>query len=156
MKWRLLLLALAALAIPLIVHSLDAEDARSAGCLPKESVKTPHSVCASCHEDNQARYASHQRRPCTPYCMSCHTKKEMDRHHTVGTPLPRNAHETLPLTSKQQVACTTCHDLSQTRYDKVRWKATSLFDRLMHNESRYKTYFLSMRNDKGQLCLTCH
>ena len=145
------------LAFPLIGYSLDGEeDAHSAGCLPKESVKSPSAVCASCHDDAQKRYATNHHHPCTPYCIECHKKTEMDRHHSVGTQLPRDAHDALILTSRKQIACTTCHDLSQSRYDKVRWKATSLYDRLFRNESRHKTYFLSMRNDHGQLCLTCH
>ncbi len=60
------------------------------------------------------------------------------------------------LTAEMKIACFTCHDMSQPRYDGVRWKATSLFDRLFRNESQYHTYFLVMRNSQGQLCLTCH
>lgn len=149
-------LAAVLLAIPPVVYSIDAEDARSVGCLPSESVQTPSSVCAACHADAPQRYADRHHHPCTQYCMQCHQKAEMDRHHTVGTPLPRDAHEALLLTSKKQIACVTCHNMSQPRHDKVRWKATSLFDRLFHNQSQYPTYFLAMRNDQGQLCLICH
>lgn len=153
-------LALSMLAIvlilPMIGFSLEVEDARTTGCLPRETGDTPASVCVSCHKDAQKQFSANQSRQCTTYCMSCHKKAEMDRHHTVGTVLPKAPEDTMYLTSEKKTACSTCHDLSQPRYDSVRWKATSLFDRMFHNESRYKTYFLSMKNDQGQLCLSCH
>jgi hypothetical protein len=140
----------------MIGFSLEQENARNAGCLPKTSVTDPAAVCVSCHQDGQQRWAAKQYQPCTPYCMTCHKKSEMDRHHTVGTLLSNLPDQALPLTSEKKVACITCHDMSRTRHDSERWKATSLFDRLFHKESKYKTYFLVMRNDQGQLCLTCH
>jgi hypothetical protein len=148
---------LAILAIPLFVLSLEDEDAHSAGCLPKNTVPNPSSVCAGCHNDSLSRWESNWNRPCTPYCISCHKKTEMDRHHTVGSELPKAPPDAvLKLASKNRTACFTCHDLSHPRYDGVRWKAASLYDRLFRNEKRYKTYFLSERNEQGQLCLSCH
>lgn len=144
------------LLIPLIGFSLEVEDARNAGCLPQASVQPQSGVCASCHKDSQKRWASNQYRPCTPYCMGCHKKAEMDRHHPVGTALPRIPDNALHLVGDKKMACTTCHDLEHPRYDSVRWKATSLFDRLFREEPRYKTYFLALRNNQGQLCLSCH
>ncbi len=146
----------AALLIPVIGFSLEVEDARNAGCLPQATVQAPSSVCAACHKDSQKRWVSNQYRPCTPYCMSCHKKAEMDRHHPVGTQLPRAPENALHLAADKKIACVTCHDMSHPRYDSVRWKATSLFDRLFREESRYKTFFLALRNDQGQLCLSCH
>lgn len=132
------------------------EDVRSAGCLPKLSLPNPASVCAGCHQDSQKRWTGYQFRPCTEYCMTCHKTDEISRHHTVGTLLPKLSEDALHLTSERKMACMTCHDLSRARFDKVRWKSTSLFDRLFHQQSKYNTYFLSMRNDQGQLCLYCH
>jgi hypothetical protein len=80
----------------------------------------------------------------------------MDRHHTVGTELTEKPDEVLKLTAGKKTACFTCHDLSRPRYDSVRWKAASLYDRLFRAQKRYKTFFLSERNDQGQLCLSCH
>jgi hypothetical protein len=80
----------------------------------------------------------------------------MDRHHTVGTELTEKPDEVLKLTAEKKTACFTCHDLSRPRYDSVRWKAASLYDRLFRAQKRYKTFFLSERNDQGQLCLSCH
>jgi hypothetical protein len=88
--------------------------------------------------------------------MSCHKRAELDRHHRVGITLPGKPAESLMLTPEMKNACFTCHDLSQPRYDSVRWKAASLYDRMFRSQKRYKTYFLVMRNDEGQLCLSCH
>jgi len=155
-----LLLARTALFTTLMFHiagfSLAAEDARNAGCLPDAAVQSPASVCSSCHEDGLKRWSSKQYQPCTSYCMTCHKKPEMIRHHSVGNLLPTAPGNALRLTSEMKLACVTCHDMSRTRYDDVRWKAASLFDRMFRKEGRYKTYFLVMRNDEGQLCITCH
>ena len=159
MSIRMLLLgftALLVLAMPLTVFPSDAEDARSAGCLPKESTQPASSVCASCHNDAQKRWDKSQHRPCTQYCMTCHKATEMGRHHTVGTALPKSPDDDLPLAAEMKMACFTCHNMSRDRYDSVRWKASSLFDKMFRAEKRYKTYFLSQRNDQGQLCLSCH
>lgn len=159
MTWRLLLrwCGIVALSlIPLLSFSVDNEDARSAGCWPQASVPTPHATCNACHKDGESRWAARQARPCTNYCMSCHKKAEMSRHHTVGTVLPKSPNDALHLTADKKLACFTCHDLSRQRYDQVRWKATSLYDRMFRKENRYKTYFLAQQNDQGQLCLECH
>lgn len=128
------------------------EDAASTGCLAKSPA-----ACATCHPgDAQARWNNHQHRACSPYCQTCHGKATMAQHHNVGTLLTRNPGPELPLSHDNRVACGTCHLLSRPRYDSVRWKAASLYDRLISSETRHKTYFLSIRNDKGQLCLACH
>ncbi|MDD2700922.1 MAG: hypothetical protein PHH36_06745 [Sideroxydans sp.] len=152
-------LLLVATILPMAVHSLNTgneQDARTTGCLPRDVASVAAAVCASCHKDAPQRFGKDPVRSCTPYCMSCHKKTDMDRHHTVGTALPRMPETDMYLTAGKKVVCSTCHDLSRPRYDLVRWKATSLFDRMFHDEDQYKTYFLSMRNDQGQLCLTCH
>jgi len=148
---------LSILALPGPGFAVEAEDAHTAGCLPKPAA-SPSSACTSCHSNTPRSFATNHDSLCTPYCLNCHSKAEMDRHHTVGTPLPStaDAEHDMQLTADKKIACITCHDMAQPRYDKVRWKASSLFERLFHQENRYKTYFLAMKNDQGQLCLTCH
>ncbi len=145
-----------AIVMPSLVYAVDTEDAHTVGCLPKTADKAAAVACASCHKDAPKRLVAHQHRPCSPYCATCHKKEEMERHHPVGTELEHDADDQMPLSAQKEIACVTCHNMSQMRYDKTRWKATSLFDRLFRNETKHKTYFLSMKNDKGQLCLTCH
>lgn len=113
-------------------------------------------TCAACHADAPGRWEAHGDRPCTPWCLTCHGKAEMDQHHPVGTVLRKKPGPDFPLTADGRMACSTCHLMSRPRTDTVRWKASSLFDRLFHGESRYKTYYLTERNDQGQLCLACH
>ena len=142
-------------AITRIGFSLEDESAYTVGCLPKKTVEKPSSVCVPCHQDSSTRWALFQNQPCTSYCMTCH-QKTLERHHTVGTVLTEKPIEPLKLTAEKKTACFTCHNLSRMRFDASRWKAASLYDRLFHDEERYKTYFLSERNDHGQLCLSCH
>lgn len=80
----------------------------------------------------------------------------MAKHHPVDNPVTRPPRIPLRLTSEKKSACFTCHSLANPRYDQVRWKAESLFGRLFQRESRYPTYYLATRNDRGQLCLACH
>jgi hypothetical protein len=143
------------LALPLLALALAPaeEDAHTTGCLPARGV----AACVACHPgDAASRFAEGATRFCSPYCQTCHAKGEMARHHNVGVALAQAPSAVLPLTSGKKTACITCHLLSRPRYDTVRWKAASLYDRMFRGEPRYKTYFLAMRNDQGQLCLSCH
>jgi len=136
-----------------LVLAQGEEDAHTTGCLPAKGA----AACAVCHPgDAAARFEASGSRPCKPYCQTCHTKAQMARHHNVGTALVRAPSAVLPLTADHKTACVTCHLLSRPRYDTVRWKAASLYDKLFRGETRYKTYFLAIRNDQGQLCLSCH
>ena len=115
------------------------------------------SACASCHvKDLAAQFPSHEDRPCSPYCLTCHFKENKDQHHSVGTPLRKKPSDARLLTEQDHTGCRTCHGLATPRYDQVRWKAESLFDRVFRSHERYKTYLLTYRNDRGQLCLACH
>jgi hypothetical protein len=141
------------------VLAVDAEDAHSTGCLPQLTQNlTPTPVCQTCHKKQPKLFATNSDKVCTTYCMTCHPKEEMSRHHTVNTILNKTPDDEMHmvLTTEKKIACITCHEMSRLRYDKVRWKSTSLFDRMFRHEDKYKTYFLTMQNDSGKLCLTCH
>lgn len=125
--------------------------------MPGHAALEKPSTCAPCHaEDAQARWETSRARSCTPFCLTCHKPEEMAKHHPVGSPVEKTPRIVLRLTREKKSACFTCHDLANRRYDAVRWKAESLFSRLFQSESRYKTYYLATRNDRGQLCLACH
>lgn len=131
---------------------LMAQDA-GAPCLPSSAEKS----CQSCHpEDAAQRWGRRRSRPCSRYCLSCHAPKEMQGHHPIGQKLPATPPTELLLSVGGSTGCFTCHDLGKPRYDRMRWKAESLFDRLFRRQLRYKTFFLALRNDRGQLCKTCH
>jgi hypothetical protein len=147
------------LALPILVFSLEEiEDATTVGCLPKRTHIEPISVCATCHQRQEAEqyFNKRQSSPCTPYCMTCHKSTAMSRHHSVGERLTKMPDEPLLLAAEMKMACFTCHNLTRPRYDSERWKAASLFDRVFRKQKRYKTYFLTLHNEQGQLCLTCH
>lgn len=125
--------------------------------LAEHAVLGSAAACLSCHAgDAQARWDTDRDRPCTNFCLTCHATEEMAKHHPVGHSVTRAPRLALRLTLNQKSACFTCHDLTIQRYDAVRWKAESLFRRLVSRESRHKTYYLATRNDRGQLCLACH
>lgn len=141
----------AALLTLAVLGWMMAEGAPAHASLPRAE------ACVTCHaEDAPARVEARGARPCTPYCLTCHAKAEMDKHHAVGSALPRPPGPDLPLAAGNRTACFTCHELSRPRYDRERWKASSLYDRLFRREDRYPTYFLARRNERGQLCLACH
>jgi hypothetical protein len=125
--------------------------------MPGHAALKDATSCLACHrEDGQARWTSHSARACTPFCLTCHGGAEMAQHHPIGTALAKETKAGLLLTHERKTACFTCHDLGRPRFDSVRWKAESLYGRLFRRESKFKTYFLTTRNDKGQLCLACH
>ncbi len=115
-------------------------------------------ACAACHgPDRQAPAAPQDvARACTTLCTTCHKADQTGAHHGVGQALESGASTSLPLTKDGRTACFTCHDLTRPRWSDVPWKAQSLFDRTFRSAKRYRTYYLVVRNDKGQLCKACH
>lgn len=131
--------------------------AQSPDDMPGRAALKDPAACRPCHqEDAAARWVAHRERPCTAYCHTCHLVADMAKHHTVDSLLRKPPHEELPLTAGRRTACFTCHTLARARHDSVRWKAESLFGRVFHRAPRQKTYFLVIRNDRGQLCRACH
>lgn len=113
--------------------------------------------CLGCHRDDApARFEKDRLQPCAPFCLSCHPPREMDKHHTIGRKLDRPLRRELRLDAKDQLTCATCHHLGRPRFDSVRWRSESLFDRAFRRQERHKTYLLAFRNDRGQLCKACH
>lgn len=113
--------------------------------------------CAGCHRDDAAaRFEQDRLQPCAPLCLTCHPPKEMAQHHTIGRKLDRPLRRELRLDLKERMTCTTCHHLGRPRFDTVRWRSESLFDRAFRRQDRHKTYLLAIRNERGQLCKACH
>ncbi len=127
------------------------------GDMPGRAALKDASACAACHrEDASSRWAANREFPCTPYCLTCHPPAEMDQHHTVGVHLAKPLQAPLRLTEDHRMACSTCHHMAGPRLDTQRWRAESLFGRLFRTQDAYPTYFLVLRNDRGQLCRACH
>lgn len=111
--------------------------------------------CLSCHRAEEASAISRRvARPCRTLCASCH--EFPDGHHPVGVTIPRAVPEPLLLTAAGRNTCVTCHDTAQPRVERAQWASTSLFERVARRSGVHRTYYLAMRNEKGQLCRNCH
>lgn len=144
-----LLLALATITAPASARASD--EARSAGAHPSWTVDS----CLACHGKAEASAISPRlTRPCQTLCVSCHQFR--DGHHPVGVTILRAVPAPLLLTTAGTNTCSTCHDTSRPQFDRSPWVSRSLFERIARRPSENRTYFLVMRNDKGQLCRICH
>lgn len=111
--------------------------------------------CLACHRADEAPAISPRvARPCRPLCASCHGLR--DGHHPVGVRIPRALAAPLLLTASGSNTCVTCHDTTKPRFDSTPWESQSFFARIARRSGRHPTRLLAMRNDKGQLCRSCH
>lgn len=111
--------------------------------------------CMKCHDAAAAaEIRSRLTKPCSEMCATCHTFTA--RHHAVGVPISGRVQSPLLLTKNATNACVTCHDVTRPRFERSAWASQSLFERVAHRSSENKTFFLVMRNDRGQLCRNCH
>jgi ribosomal protein L37AE/L43A len=131
----------------------NAQDAETIEIMP---FVVDNTYCLDCHQAQELKdQLKDPRLACTPYCMTCHT--DMGEHHVVGVGVPvENLPAVLILDKRKEMACISCHNLGVQRYDGKPWKCESLFGRFFKGASRYKTYFLAVRNNRGQLCKICH
>ncbi len=117
------------------------------------------SYCVKCHSDRKSNgYLKEPALSCDTYCMTCHGTMEdiRDRHHVVNVRISFKPKFSFRSSKKKRIMCITCHNLKEKRYDKVSWKAESLFEKVFKGRSRYKTYYLVMKNSNGKLCRKCH
>ena len=113
-----------------------------------------NTYCAACHKSAEVKEKlKDTTRACDIFCKKCH--KNMSKHHPAGVKLKNDLPENITLSSGKKLACITCHDLKVPRYDSVSWKAESLFGSIFKSEKRYKTYYLIIRNNDGDLCRKC-
>lgn len=111
--------------------------------------------CLKCHSPDDANNFRNPSQACDPMCMMCH--KSMGSHHAVGIKLEGDLPAGLgPLTERGKLMCITCHDLRHPRYDSNPWRSESLYESIFQKQRNYKTYYLTVKNSKGQLCNKCH
>lgn len=143
-----LLLALAATASP---SAGAPEGAPTASGHPSFTVES----CLACHREGEAASLTGRvARPCRALCASCHELR--DGHHPIGVPIPRALRAPLLLTAEGTNTCVTCHDTTRPRVDEAPWESQSLFARLARRSKENPTRYLAVRNDRGQLCRSCH
>lgn len=112
--------------------------------------------CAECHAAGDPRRTSPSARGgCDAQCVRCHAA-DTAVHHPTGANIPPLSEPSLQRSSGGRIACRTCHDLARPATDSVPWRAQSLFDAVFRRQQRYSTYHLAMRNQRGQLCQSCH
>jgi predicted CXXCH cytochrome family protein len=112
-------------------------------------------TCVNCHDAAAtAEIRARLTNPCSAMCATCHTFKE--RHHAVGVLISGHVQAPLVLTKKATNACVTCHDVTRPRFESSAWVSQSLFERVARRSGENKTFYLVMRNDRGQLCRNCH
>lgn len=125
---------------------------RDAGSSPHPAWRLD--ACLSCHapaeEDALGKRLS---RPCAPLCATCHDDRET--HHPTGVPVP-GLRAPLLLTGEGKLTCSTCHDVTAPRYRDTAWTSQSLAARLTPGKRLLPTKLLVLKNDRGQLCRSCH
>jgi predicted CXXCH cytochrome family protein len=111
--------------------------------------------CMKCHKPAEsAELEPRLSRPCTNLCATCHGFR--DGHHPVGVTIEAPVPAPLQLTRNGTNACITCHDVTRPRFENSPWISMSLFERTLRRPKENRTYYLVMRNDRGQLCRNCH
>ena len=112
-------------------------------------------ACKVCHSSQKdLPKLADLTRSCDNNCIRCH--KDIEKHHPVGSEVREKDKVPLPLLSDYKVSCISCHDAASPASDSMSWKAQSFFARLFQKQTTYKTYFLRINNQSGQLCKTCH
>ena len=128
----------------------------------KETIKikpfvTSNQSCYNCHKkDEDPALFKDVANSCSELCLSCHKNTSAKNHHEIDKRMDVNTPQALPLTRHDRIKCTTCHNIKIKRFDKKSWKAESLFDRTFNKKTKYKTYYLRIRNNEGKLCKNCH
>lgn len=110
------------------------------------------SYCIKCHKNSQFPEPA---KACKTYCSTCH-KENNTNHHITDVPLKQKRDFPFELTRRNKITCRTCHDLKTGRHASSPWKAVSLYESIFSKKKKHKTYYLILKNDKGQLCKNCH
>ncbi len=108
--------------------------------------------CTKCHENSTFPDSADA---CKNYCITCH-KENDSNHHSTNASLKKVTDYSFKLTDRKKITCRTCHNLKLKRHAESAWKAESLYDSLFSKKKQYKTYYLPIKNNKGQLCKKCH
>lgn len=148
MRFMKYLLAILAVIISSNAYSFDSSTVKDMPFVNSEK------YCAECH--TQAETSSFKNRTtksCSVYCSTCH--EDLGAHHKVDLRLTKKIPKKLEFLNGK-IACFTCHNLKSKRFDSVSWKSESLYESWFNSKKVHNTYFLTIRNNEGQLCKKCH
>jgi hypothetical protein len=115
---------------------------------------TNKKICMDCHAQKLPNVVNEPYKACDTYCLTCH-KDMASKHHPSGVRM-KNAPQTMELTSTQRIACITCHNLSEKRFDSSPWRSQSLYDSLFPSNKQHHTFYLKEKNVNGEMCEKCH
>lgn len=111
-------------------------------------------ACSRCHAPSDSeQLEARLSRPCASHCATCHD--DLEAHHPSGVRAP-GLRAPLLLTREGRLTCSTCHDVTVPRQRETAWTSRSLVDRLAPRRGPHPTRLLAMKNDRGQLCRSCH
>jgi hypothetical protein len=111
------------------------------------------SACRSCHRKKES--LAEPAMACNTYCRSCHRGIEKT-HHPVDVRIKTGGDVGLRLNRNGRMTCITCHNLTRSRYDDEAWRAQSLYESVFRKQERYRTFYLEINNNDGNLCRKCH
>jgi hypothetical protein len=110
--------------------------------------------CFECHKADDINILNDTTKTCPNICLKCH--KDMNSHHKINAKISKRLSFEFFLTKRNRITCYTCHDLNIQRFDSAPWKSESLYDSVFASSKSYKTYYLTVKNNKGDLCKKCH
>ena len=145
--------------VPLLAPALVAAPATATGPYSSRSPASAHPTwgldsCLSCHaRTEEDALGTRLSRPCAPLCATCHDDRET--HHPTGVCVP-GLRVPLLLTNDGKLTCSTCHDVTVPSRRELAWTSQRLVDRLAPRNGPHPTRLLVMKNDRGQLCRSCH
>jgi len=115
------------------------------------------SYCTRCHTSSDIQNKlGDPAITCDIYCLTCHKTITQKNHHPVNIKMTEPVEHDFHYSKFKKIMCVTCHDLHVDRFDSSPWKSQSLFDLTFRKKKKFKTYYLTIQNNKGQMCKTCH
>jgi hypothetical protein len=119
--------------------------------------------CPTCHmEEHPQSGRPYQkmnfRKDIYTLCTSCHSAPVV---HPIDIVPRRGISGILPLDADGTMTCITCHAPHSSPHASERYVGRSLFEKLRDTvfpflSGRFRTYFLRVRNSRGELCEKCH
>ena len=133
------------------------------GSLQADRVLNPHAFlseegsCPTCHSQVPVTSDAPLVKDVVSLCTGCHLSRGSDVHPVDLRARPSDR-LTLPLDKEQMITCLTCHDPHMEAHSETPYirQGTLDFFRSRLLSHRYRTFFLRIPNDEGQICLQCH
>ncbi len=129
--------------------------------LASDSAHNPHAFmsdqekCRTCHAGEPVTASTPLVKDVVSLCWDCHFER-MQEVHPVDIRPEKAGSIPLPLDEDKTITCITCHYPHSSPYGEVPYTRQNPLGRLTGIFKGYRTYFLRIPNDRGQICLKCH